>query len=93
MDLLLIKKPSYFQYINVFEIGLSNFHLLIVTEFKIGFKKVKSHVITYRNQKNFNNDKFPADIKIFRCDKNDINSFNEIILLVFNKYAPIKKIY
>ena len=48
---------------NVFETGLSNFHLLTVTEFKMGFQKLKPQVITYRNYKNFNNDRFQADIK------------------------------
>ena len=28
-----------------------------------------------------------------KIDKNDINSFEEIILSVFNKYIPVKKKY
>ena len=42
------KKHSYFQHSNVFETGLSDFHLLTVTEFKMGFQKLKPQVITYR---------------------------------------------
>ena len=67
--------------------------MLTVTEFKMGFQKRKSQVITYRNYKNFNHDKFQADIKTYRSDKNDINRFKETILSVFNKYDPIKKKY
>ena len=37
IELILTKKPSYFQHIHVFEIVLSDFRLLIVTEFKMGF--------------------------------------------------------
>ena len=84
---------SYFQRSNVFETGLSDFHLLTVTEFKMGFQKLKPQVITYRNYKNFNNDRFQADIKTCGFDTKDINSFKEITLSIFNKYAPIKKKY
>ena len=93
IDLILTNKPSYFQHSNVFETGLSNFHLLTVTEFKMGFQKLKPQVITYRNYKNFNNDRFQADIKTCGFDTKDINSFKETILSVFNKYIPMKKKY
>ena len=36
-DMILTNKPSYFQHSNAFETGLSNFHLLTVTEFKTAF--------------------------------------------------------
>ena len=55
------------------------------------FQKLKPLVITYRNNKNFDNDKFQADIITCRVDKNEINNFKETILSVFNKYAQIKK--
>ena len=93
IDLILTNKPSYFQHSNVFETGLSDFHLLTVTEFKMGFQKLKPQVITYRNYKNFNNDRFQADIKTCGFDTKDINSFKETILSVFNKYIPMKKKY
>ena len=93
IDLILTNEPSYFQHSNVFETGLSDFHLFTVTEFKMGFHKLKPQVITYRNYKNFDNDKFQANIKTCGFDTNDINSFKGTILSVFNKYAPIKKKY
>ena len=58
----------------------------------MGFQKLKPHVITYRNYKNLN-DRFQADIQTCGFDTKDINSFQETILSVFNKYAPIKKKY
>ena len=33
------KQPNFFQHSNVFETRLTDFHLLIVTEFKMGFQK------------------------------------------------------
>ena len=93
IDLILTNKPSYFQHSNDVETGFSDFHLLTVTEFKMGSQKLKPQVITYRNYKNFNNYRFQADIKTRGFDTKDINSFKESILSVFNKYAPIKKKY
>ena len=57
------------------------------------FQKLKPQVATYRNYKNFNNDRFQMDIKTCGFDTKDISSFEETILSVFNKYAPIKKKY
>ena len=93
IDLILANKPSYFQHSNVFETGLSDFKLLIVTEIKMGFQKLKPQVIPYRNYKNFNNDRFKGDIKTCGFDAKDVNSFKETILSVVNKYAPIKNKY
>ena len=55
--------------------------------------KLKPQVITYRNYKNYNNDRFQGDIKTCGFDTKDINSFKQTILSVFSKYAPIKKKY
>ena len=65
--------------------------MLTVTEFKIGFQKLKPQIITYRNYKSFDKDRFQVDIKTCGFDTKDINSFKEINLSVFNKYALIKK--
>ena len=93
IDLIFTNKLNCCQHGNVFETVLSDFHLLTVTEFKMGFQKLKPQAITYSNYKNFNNDRFQADIKTCGFDTKDINSFRETILSVFNKYAPIKKKY
>ena len=68
-------KPNHFEHSNVFETGLSDFHLLVVTEFKMGFQKSKFPRTTCRNYRNFNNDKFQTDVKNYRFPEN-INSFN-----------------
>ena len=39
IDLILTNRPSYFQRSTVFETGLSDFHLLTITEFKTSFQK------------------------------------------------------
>ena len=57
----------------------------------MGFQKLKTQVIIYRNYNNFDSDKFQVDIKTCEFDKNNKNSFKGTILSIFNKYAPIKK--
>ena len=84
INLVLTNKLSYFQHSTVFETGLSDFHLLTVTEFKMGFQKLKLQVIIYRNYKYFDNDKSQTDINPCRFDRNNIYSFKETILSVFN---------
>ena len=59
----------------------------------MGFQKLKPQVITYRSYKNFDSDKFQVDIKTCGFNENDINTFKETILSVFNTYALIKKKY
>ena len=39
IDLILANQPTYFQLSTVLETGLSDFHSLTVTEFKMGFTK------------------------------------------------------
>ena len=47
IDLILTKKPSYFQHSNVFESSFSDFHSLTVREFKIEFQKLRPQVRPY----------------------------------------------
>ena len=65
IDLILTNRPTYFQFSNVFEAGLSNFHLLTVTEFKMGFTKSKPRIITCQNYKNFNSNALDLKFKVF----------------------------
>ena len=52
IDLIPTNQPTLFQGSAVLETGLSDFHLLTVTKFKMSFKICKPHIITYRNYKN-----------------------------------------
>ena len=70
IDLILTNQPTLLKRSTVVETRLSDFHLLTVTEFKMSFRKCKPHIITYRNDKNYDNDAFRSEILTF-C------SFNE----------------
>ena len=65
IDLILANQPNCFQQSNVFKTGLSDLHLLTVTEFKMGFQNLPSKTVNYRDYKNFDNEKFRSDISKF----------------------------
>ena len=91
-ELILTNQLTLFQHSTVLETGLSDFHLLTVTEFKMNFQKCKPHIITYRNYKNYDNNVFRSEIQSF-CSLNETNLglFKESTFWIFNKHAPIRK--
>ena len=93
IDLILTNRPSYFQRSTVFETGLSDFHLLTVTEFKTSFQKRKPKIIKYRHYKNFDNNKFRSEILKHNFNYTDLRTFKETVFNIFNKYASIKRKY
>ena len=54
IDLILTNQPTLFQCSTV-ETGLSDFHLLTVTEFITRSQICKPHIITYQTCKNYDN--------------------------------------
>ena len=54
IDLILTDHRSYFQRGTVFEICVSDFHVLTITEFKTSFQK-QPKIIKYGDYKNFDN--------------------------------------
>ena len=94
IDLILTNQPTLFQRSAVLETGLSDFHLLTVTEFKMSFQKCKPRIITYRNYKNYDNDVLRSEIQTFcSLKETDLGLFKESIFCIFNKLAPIRKKY
>ena len=45
IDLILTNRPNYFQHTNVFETGLSDFDVMVVTQFKMGFSKLAPKIV------------------------------------------------
>ena len=91
-DLMLTNRLNYFQQNNVFETGLSDFHMMVATELKMGFQKLKPHIVAYRDYKHFDNKKFQSDIENCASEKN-LKCFKETVFCIFNKHAPIKRKY
>ena len=81
IDLILTNRPNLFQHSSTFETDISDFHLLTVTEFKMGFQKLKSKVIVYRDYKNFDNAKFRYDIVTVTSNVDDFGTYKSTILI------------
>ena len=74
-----------------FETGLSDFHLLTITEFKMSFQKREPKIIKYCGYKNFDNNNFRSEILKYNFNYTDLRTFKETVVIKFSKYALIKK--
>ena len=92
-DLILTNGPAYFQHSKIFETGLSDFHLLTITEFKTIFPKREPKIIQYRDYKNFDYNKFRSEILKCNFNYTDWRTFKETVFNIFNKYASIEEKY
>ena len=78
-DLILTNQPNLFQHSSAFKTGLSDFHLLIVTEFKMRFQKLKPKIIAYRDYKKFDNAKFRSDIVTATSNVDNFGTYKSTI--------------
>ena len=93
IDLILRNRPNLFQYSSTFETGLSDFHLLTVTEFKMEFHILKPKISAYRDFKSSDNAKFRYDIVTANFNADNFGIYESTIFNAFNCYVPIKKKY
>ena len=97
IDLILTNKPVDFQKTHVVEIGLSDYHKMILTFVKACSSKLKTKVTFYRSYKKFNESDFLCSLKKANFDflKNDPNQnykyLTDKFLGIVNKHAPLKK--
>ena len=63
VDHFITNSPSLFQNTNAFNIGLSDFHLLIVTVLKVGIPKQEPKTVTYRSFRNYDEQKFRYELR------------------------------
>ena len=97
IDLTLTNKPRSFQITNVTETGVSDCNKLITTFMKSCISRLKPKNVHYHSYKNFNEEKFLADVKeadfSFKISNSDenysvlINVFSNIV----NIHVPLKK--
>ena len=91
IDLILTNKPRSFQHTTTFDIGLSDFHRMVLTSFKCIFDKREPKEVLYRDYKNFNNIDFRRELKATIHGTGDWVAFERGTLGLINKHAPIKK--
>ena len=92
IDLFLTNRPKCFQNTIGISSGISDFHKLVATSFKMACPKNKPIEKVYRDMKKFDRDAFRDDLwsKIGKLDE-DYESFEDTFLSTLNKYAPLKK--
>ena len=94
-DLMLTNRPRSFLKSQNFQIGLGDCHKLVFSILRASFKKLPRKIITYRDQKRFNQDQFLRDLdsgliqeELYRnCEK----TFSEIFNDILNHHAPLKE--
>ena len=64
VDLFITNSYRSFQNTKVLSTGLSDFHKMVITVLKIKFKKLPPKMISYRCNRNFNEDRFRYDLKM-----------------------------
>ena len=62
LDLILTNRPRNFMKSQVFELGLSDCHKLVCSILRDSFKKLPPKIITYRYQKDFDQQNFSRDL-------------------------------
>ena len=62
IDLILTSKSKNFWTSQIIETGISDFNKIVMTTFKVYFKKKGPSIIQCRNYKIFSNDKFRNDL-------------------------------
>ena len=95
---MLTNRPRNFLKSQKFEIGLSGCHKLVVSILRASFKKLPRKIITYRDQKCFNEDHFLRDLdsrllqgELYRnCDE-PYKKLTEIFNDILNHHAPLKQ--
>ena len=70
IDLFITNSPNSFQNTSTITTGLSDFRKMVITVLKINFTKNKPKVITYRDFKLFNEERFKTDLKIYLRARN-----------------------
>ena len=97
IDLILTNRKRSFQNTVTVHTGLSDFHAMIVTVLKGGYRKKGPKIITYRNYTKFCAENFRRDlcdqISSELQDNEDYGSFETVVTDTLNRHAPIKTKY
>ena len=75
-DPFLTNAPQNLQNTITIEIGISDFHKMVITVLKVFYKKQKPRIIQYKGYKNFDNQLFQRELnsKLLKIDLNNADS-------------------
>jgi len=91
IDLIITNKPRSFQHTTTFDIGLSDFHKLVLTSFKCIYNKREPKVVVYRDYKKLDELLFRQELRQMIHGSPDWVAFERSALEMVDKHAPIKK--
>ena len=93
IDHILTNSPKRFFNTETVFIGLSDFHKLVLSLFKLHFPKAKAKEILCRNFRDFKEDNFNQDLqnRLLVESVEEYAPFEKVFLDIFNKHAPLKK--
>ena len=97
IELILTNSRHRFQTSYVIEIGLSDFHGMVLTTMKTSFERLKPRVINYRDYESFENKLFREEL-LFELSNSTLEEnadgfqeFIEIYQKTVNQYVPAKR--
>ena len=99
IDLILTSNPYSFHNSCAIEIGLSDFHEIIIIVKKTTFQKMKPKIVLYRDYIKFSNDNFRKKLLMnlsmesIGTNTNSLENFPQLCIGTFDQFAPEKKKY
>ena len=90
---MLTNKQERFLKAKTIETGLSDFHKMVVSIFKTSFKQQKPKIVTYRDYKRFDSEKFRESLITYLSTGKNISydAFENIVLQTLDKMTPMKQ--
>ena len=93
IDWILTNRSSYFKNTKAIDIGLSDFHKMILTSFRFQYEPGAPKVKYYRAYKHFNEQIFKSELQIALNGEGiqTYDQFEKKFMEVLEKHAPLKK--
>ena len=98
LDLTLTNRPRSFMKSQAFELGFSDCHKLVSSILRASFKKLPPKIITYRDQKDFDQQNFLRDLdkklvqgQLYKSCDEPYKKLFEIFNDILNYHAPLKE--
>ena len=95
IDLIVTNRKNSFQNTIALEVGLSDFHMLVLTVLKARFQKAKPEIITYRDYRSFVRENFHMELnsRMKNVPNTCYIEFENAFLEILDQHAPCKRKY
>ena len=97
IDVLLTNRPRSFQNTAAIETGLSDYHKMILSFFRIHFVRLPPKKVEYRDYKKFDKNNFLFELEhellkgeMYKRENDMSTTFTNVVRFVLDKHAPLK---